>query len=294
MPDFPKITVVTPSYNQGKFIEETITSIISQEGDFTLEYIIMDGGSKDETVEIIKKYERLLEKGEYPVRCKGVKLIWKSEKDNGQAHAVNKGFKLATGEILGWVNSDDTYLPGAISKALGFFGKNKDAVMVYGEGYYVDEKGKIIERYKTEPFDFERLAEHCFVCQPSAFLRKRVLDDVGYLDEGLHFCMDLELWIRIGKSAKVGHISEYLATSRLHTDAKTVAKTKDAYVESMRTIKKYYGHVPVLVIDGYVHALLGRYLDRKRTLENLLFLMCRSILLKYKTLSLCSRKLNEQ
>lgn len=287
MPEPAKITVVTPSFNQGKFIEETIKSIISQEGDFTLEYIIMDGGSTDETVEVIKKYERLLEKGEYPVKCQGVRLIWKSEKDKGQAHAVNKGFRLATGEILGWVNSDDTYMPGAISKALEYFKKNKDALMVYGEGYYTDERGKIIERYKTEPFDYQRLAEHCFVCQPSAFLRRRALDEVGFLDENLHFCMDYEYWLRIGKNGKIGYLNEYLVTSRLHSDAKTVAKTKDAYVELIRTIKKYYGHVPVLVIDGYVHALLGRYLKRKTKSQNLFFMMCRMVLLKYKALSLC-------
>ena len=286
MPEPAKITVVTPSFNQGKFIEETIKSVISQEGDFTLEYIIMDAGSTDETVEVIKKYERLLEKGEYPVKCRGVRLIWKSEKDKGQAHAVNKGFKLATGDFLGWVNSDDTYIPGAISKALDYFKRNKDAVMVYGEGYYVDERGKIIERYKTEPFDYQRLSEHCFICQPSAFLRRSVLDEVGYLDEGLHFCMDYEYWIRIGKKGKVGHLNEYLATSRLHSDAKTVAKTKDAYVELIRTIKKYYGRVPVLVIDGYVHAVLGKYLGRKTKLENMFFIMCRAALLKYKTILL--------
>src|SRR3990172_1482609 len=148
------ITIVTPSYNQGRFIEETIKSVISQEGNFTLEYIIMDGGSTDETVEVIKKYERLLEKGEYLVKCRGVRLIWKSEKDRGQAHAVNKGFELATGEVLGWVNSDDTYIPGAVSKALEDFKKHEDVMMVYGEGWYVDERGKIIERYKTGRFSF--------------------------------------------------------------------------------------------------------------------------------------------
>lgn len=286
MPEPAKISVVTPSFNQGRFIEETIKSVISQEGDFFLEYIIMDGGSTDETVEVIKKYERLLEKGEYPVKCRGVRLIWKSEKDKGQAHAVNKGFALATGDFLGWVNSDDTYMPEAISKALEYFKKHEAVMMVYGEGYYVDERGEIIERYKTEPFDYQRLAEHCFVCQPSAFLRRRVLDEVGYLDEGLHFCMDYEYWIRIGKDSKVGYLREYLATSRLHSDAKTVAKTKDAYIELIRTIKKYYGRVPVLVIDGYVHAVLGKYLSRKTKLQDLLFMLCRMALLKYKTISL--------
>lgn len=270
MPEPTKITVVTPSFNQGKFIEETIKSVISQEGDFTLEYIIMDGGSTDETVEVIKKYERLLEKGEYPVRCRGVRLIWKSEKDKGQAHAVNKGFGLATGDFLGWVNSDDTYLPGAVSKALEYFEKNKDAVMVYGEGYYIDEHGKIIERYKTEPFNYQRLAEHCFVCQPSAFLRRRVLDEVGFLDEELHFCMDYEYWLRIGKSGKVLYVPEYIANSRLHADTKTLSKTAEAYGEAIKTTAKYFGKVSDSWLYGYAH----------HTAENMLGGSGKSVLLK--------------
>src|SRR5574340_1418719 len=116
----PVITVVTPSFNQGRFIDETIRSVISQEGDFYLEYLIMDGGSTDETVDIIKKYDRLIKEGKWPVKCRGIEYRWVSEKDNGQADAVNKGFKIARGEILGWLNSDDTYLPGALGKALKY------------------------------------------------------------------------------------------------------------------------------------------------------------------------------
>ena len=280
------ITIVTPSYNQGRFIEETIKSVISQEGNFTLEYIIMDGGSTDETVEVIKKYERLLEKGEYLVKCRGVRLIWKSEKDRGQAHAVNKGFELATGEVLGWVNSDDTYMPGAVSKALEYFKKHEDVMMVYGEGWYVDERGKIIERYKPEPFDYQRLAEHCFICQPSAFLRRRVLDEVGFLDEELHFCMDYEYWIRIGKSGKVQHVPEYFANSRLHADTKTLSKTSDAYGEAIKTTAKYFGKVSDSWLYGYAnHAALNMLGDS--SLKSVLLKSITRIIFTVKKMQVC-------
>ena len=112
------ITVVTPSYNQGKFLEETIISVIGQEGDFFLDYIIVDGGSKDSSVELIKKYEALLQRGEWPIRCRGIEYRWLSEKDNGQTDAIIKGFRMAKAEVLAWLNSDDTTFPGLCSRPL--------------------------------------------------------------------------------------------------------------------------------------------------------------------------------
>ena len=281
MSALPKITVVTPSFNQGKFIEETIKSVISQEGDFTLEYIIMDGGSTDETVEVIKKYERLLEKGEYPVKCRGVRLIWKSEKDRGQADAVNKGFKASSGEILGWLNSDDTYNPGAIKSALKYFNGHKDGVMVYGEGYHIKESGEVIDRYYTEPFDFQRLAVLCFILQPTVFLRRRVLDEVGFLNEDLHFCMDYEYWIRIAKRFKVGYMPEYVANFRVYPETKTMSRRLDIHREIIKVIHANFGYVtrgPILVFaDEY----LKRFFGRDTRLKNNLFLKLYVRLVKY-------------
>lgn len=257
------ITIITPSFNQGEFIEDTIKSIISQEGDFTLEYIIMDGGSTDETVEVIRKYERLLEKGEYPVRCRGVHLIWKSEKDRGQAHAVNKGFQLATGKVLGWVNSDDTYLPGAITKAFGYFEKNKDVLMVYGEGYFIDKSGKIIDRYYSEPFNLKRFFEICFICQPTVFLRKEVLNITGYLNEDLDYCMDYEYWLRVAQKNKIGFIGEYLANSRVYDETKSIGQRTEVIEEIILMLKKINGHVEKKWFQTYAEHRLASFFKIK-------------------------------
>lgn len=257
------VSIVTPSYNQGRFIEETIKSVISQEGDFFLEYMIMDGGSKDETVKVIKKYERLLLEKKYPVRCRGVRFRWVSEKDKGQADAVNKGFKAAAGEVLGWLNSDDTYIDGAIEKALRYFESHGDVMMAYGEGYHVDEQGRVIERYPTEPFDGKRFAETCFICQPTVFMRGRVVQDVGLLDESLEYCMDYEYWIRVSRRLKTGFIPEYLANSRLYADTKTMSKRLEAHREIVSMVKRHYGYVP----NSWVYAYTRLAVEKRLKME---------------------------
>ncbi len=126
------ISVVTPSYNQGIFIERTIRSVLDQSGDFSIEYFIADGGSTDDTIQIIKDYEFRVREGDYPVRCQGVKFGWVSEKDHGQADAVNKGIYATSGEIIAWINSDDIYYPNAFSTVATFFHNNPSALAVYG------------------------------------------------------------------------------------------------------------------------------------------------------------------
>jgi len=223
----PKISIVTPSFNQGSFLEETIQSVLNQNYP-NLEYIIIDGGSTDNSVEIIKKYENQL-------------AYWVSEKDRGQSHALNKGFKRATGEIIGWLNSDDTYLPNCFNYVVKTFNKKPDVDMVYGDFILTDIKNNPL-RVKREfnTFNFHRLIYKDFVGQPAAFFRCNILDRVGYLDETLRYSMDWEYFLRIGRQGKVIHIPGVLATYRLHPNAKTAEYGNEDYRRVRRIVFEKY------------------------------------------------------
>jgi glycosyltransferase involved in cell wall biosynthesis len=268
----PDITIVTPSYNQGAFIEETILSVLSQE-DVTIEYLVMDGGSTDGTLKILEKYAG--------------RLQYVSEKDKGQTDAINKGLQRSRGMVVAYLNSDDTYLPGAVAKAVRFLKAHPEFAMVYGEGYHVDVHGKIMERYYTEPFDFRRLAEICYICQPTVFLRREVLASVGCFNANLHYCMDYDYWIRVGKRYAVGYIPEYLAYSRIHSEGKTLSKRAVFHAEILRTIRHHYGKVPWRWVAAYAHAYLERYLARNNRAKDQAFrILVRLIfLLKYMTVN---------
>lgn len=241
VPNRPLVSIITPSYNQAKFIEETLQSVLSQDYP-NVEYSVIDGGSTDGTQEILKRH--------------GERLTWISEKDQGQADAVNKGFRNAGGEIFGWLNSDDTYCPGAIQKVVEFFGKHPDISMVYGEAYNTDAQGNIIERHPTEEFDYQRLAETCFISQPTVFLRRHVFEEVGPLDISLHYSLDYEYWMRIGKRFLIGYLPEVLATTRFHGGAKTVSKRKEAQEEVVMVVRRHYSFVPLRTIYFYSYMSL--------------------------------------
>jgi glycosyltransferase involved in cell wall biosynthesis len=239
------VSIVTPSYNQGQYIEDTIQSVLQQDYP-DLEYLVFDGGSTDHTRDILRRYEG--------------RLLWVSEKDRGQADAINKGFRAARGEILGWLNSDDTYLPGTIRRVVEYFRTHRDVGMMYGEGYHVDAAGQVIERYYTEPFNFERLAEICFICQPTVFLRAEVVNAIGPLDIGLRFCLDYDYWMRVAKQFRIGYLGEYLANSRLHIETKTLSQRVSFHQEILHTVRKHYGLVPVRWFYSYAHACLSEKL----------------------------------
>ncbi len=204
-----KFSIVTPSYNQGRFIERTLLSVAAQEGPgIEVEHVVFDAGSTDETVTVLNRHEE--------------RVRWISEKDNGQADAVNKGICNTDGEIIGWLNSDDVYYPGALERVAQFFGNRPDVDVVYGMADHIDLEGHPFEPYPTEEWNFERLKETCFICQPALFLRRCVFEKHGPLDESLHYCMDYEYWLRLGKAGvSFGYLQETLAGSRLYAENKT-------------------------------------------------------------------------
>jgi glycosyltransferase involved in cell wall biosynthesis len=236
----PLVTIVTPSYNQAAFIRETLESVRSQDYPH-IEHIVFDGYSTDNSVEIIKEFED----------C----LTWFSEKDTGQSDAINKGFRMAKGDILAWLNSDDTYLEGAITKAVEFLESHPDVMMVYGKGYTIDKDSVVTGECYTEPFDMERLKSLNYIYQPSVFIRKEVFDEIGFLDESLHFAMDIDLWIRVAKKFKVEYLEEFLSTYRLHDDCKTISQKMAVDKEEMEVFKDHFGKAPANWLYGYIYAL---------------------------------------
>ena len=206
----PLVTIVTPSFNQGRFIRQTIESVLNQDYP-NIEYIIMDNGSRDETAAIALEYAS--------------RLTFVPEQDRGQSHAINNGFRRGRGEILSWLNSDDILLPGAVSAAVRAFQEMPRVGAVYGDGFTMDLDGQFSARFPyTQKFNLYRLANISdYILQQTVFLRRAVLVEVGYLREDLHFTLDWELWIRIGKRYPLHYVPAYFGAIREHGDAKSSA-----------------------------------------------------------------------
>lgn len=236
----PFFTIVTPSFNQGRFIRRTIESVLSQ--DFrSLEYIICDGGSRDETVSILKTF--------------GDSIRWVSDPDRGQAHAVNKGLAAARGEVVGWLNSDDVYCSGALQSVHDIFIKNPEVDILYGMADHIDEYDNVTEPYYNEEWDYERLKEICFICQPAVFFRRSVIDKFGMLDENLRYCMDYEYWLRIGKDSPFYYLKQKLAGSRLYKDTKTLGSAVGVHEEILRMLRQKIGEIPDNWIFAHAHVV---------------------------------------
>jgi len=241
------ISIVTPSYNQGEFIAQTIESVLSQAGEFSIDYLIVDGGSTDASLEIIKHYERLLLDGGWRIQCRGITYRWLSERDQGQSDALAKGFRLARGEILSWLNSDDLYLPQALSRVAGAFRDAPETALWYGAAHYCDSAGKVIGRYRTEAFALDKLAYANIICQPSTFFRRDAFEAAGGVNRSLHYAMDYDLWIRIASRFDCRHLPETLSLYRLHEASKTV-RPETLYEnseEALRLTLDHFGWAPL-------------------------------------------------
>lgn len=237
-----KVSVVTPSFNQGEFIERTLRSVATQEG-VTHEHFVFDAGSSDATVGILRGFRPAVR--------------WVSEPDRGQAHAVNKGIAASDGEIIGWINSDDVYYPGALRRVVEFFSSAPDVDVLYGMADHIDRDDRAFEPYPTAAWSFEALKRSCFICQPAAFFRRRVVEAHGPLDETLHYCMDYEYWIRLAKAgARFAYLERKLAGSRLYPETKTLAARVRAHEEINEMLARSLGRVPLPWIAAYAYAVV--------------------------------------
>ncbi len=226
-----KISVITPSFNQGDFIEATILSVLNQ-SHAADEYIIMDGGSTDQTCTLLEKYRNQLQ--------------FFSEKDHGQTDALNKALKLAHYEVIGWLNSDDLYTKDALALVKAAFDADPRVDVVYGNAEFIDMTGKKIGRYPTLPVNQKNLFLDCILCQPAVFFKKNLLTRFGYLETRYHFGMDYEFWLRLfSKGVRFKYIPQVLAQQRLHQDTKTSSKRMEANKETCELIYQYAGKIPL-------------------------------------------------
>jgi glycosyltransferase involved in cell wall biosynthesis len=225
-----KISIITPSLNQGQFIEETIRSILLQ-GYPNLEYIIIDGGSNDGSIDIIKKYEPWL-------------TYWVSEPDQGQAHAINKGFKKASGEIVAWLNSDDLYVMDTLHEVARLFILFINTGIIHGDGTIIDINNELIEQNISRQISNPQKLESYFpnpIFQPSVFFKRVLLQATGYLDDHLHCTMDLDLWVRLFRATKSFYYAKAMSLFRIHQHSKTSSNPLRFSLEKLIIINRYKG-----------------------------------------------------
>ncbi|MCL4486512.1 MAG: glycosyltransferase [Chloroflexi bacterium] len=217
---------MTPCYNQGPFLEETIRSVLLQ-GYPNLEYIVIDGGSADGSVEIIRKYAAWL-------------AYWVTESDSGQSHAITKGFARSSGEILGWLNSDDVYAPGALEQSAGHLVLHPRAAAVYGQAQFIDEASRVIGRYVTGQFNVAEFFFYDCIAQPATFFRRAAFNRVGGLNESLHFCLDYDLWLRMAVGGRFDYRPTNWAYYRTHPESKSSTLQTRRWVETAQILSDLF------------------------------------------------------
>lgn len=246
-----KFSVVTPSFNQGAFIGRTLESVATQ-GIDELEHLVMDGASQDDTCRILA--------------AAGGGVTWVSEPDHGQTDALNKGLRRARGHVIGWLNSDDVYYPGALRTVLDVFEREPEVDVVYGLADHIDPADQVIGPYPVESWDAGRLDETCFICQPALFFRRCVLERFGYPAARLNYCMDYEFWLRLRDAgARFRFLDQKLAGSRMYPQNKTLGARVAVHTEINDMFRDRAGRVPDAWILNYAHAVVESRISRERS-----------------------------
>ncbi len=238
----PLVSIVTPSYNMGRFVEETMRSVLSQDYP-RIEYIVMDAQSQDETVSILQRYSD--------------RLSYESRPDRGAADAIRKGFERARGDIVAYLNADDLYLPGAVSTAVEAFERAPEVDVFYGDAQWIDEAGALIRPYPVRSFDARELARECFICQPAVFMRRSAYEAVGGIDPELQYTYDYDLWLRLARRHRFEYLPEILAQSRMHRANKTIGSRRAVLRETIGTVRAATGYAGF----GHVYAYACHLVD---------------------------------
>lgn len=227
----PMVTIAVPSFNQGRFLDQALASIFEQ--DVPVEVFVLDGGSKDQSLDVIRKWE---------ARLAG----WRSYPDGGQAAAINEGIAKGSASFVCWLNSDDWLLPGGLARLLGALNAQPKAPAVYGRAWNFVERTGQRTRVWTESFDERRLAIRCFVSQPASLIRRTAWESVGGLDSALHMAMDYDLWWRLYRqSGPLAFLDEFVAVNREHESTKTKSFRRRHYREAISIVRRHYGRVPL-------------------------------------------------
>jgi glycosyltransferase involved in cell wall biosynthesis len=238
MAETPLVSIITPSYNQAAFLEKTMRSVLEQDYP-AIEYMVVDGGSRDDSVNIIKKYS-------------GQLTWWVSEKDSGQAEAINKGLARSKGEFVAWLNSDDYLMPGAVASAVKALQANPDSSFVYGNVRVVAPDQTILNQLTYKDWQLKDLMAFHIIGQPAVFMRRSVLEKTGFLDLSYHFLLDHQLWIRLASIGALTYVPQLWASAHYHEDCKNLKQAAEFGKEALRIVE-WMPTQPVLLETFKIH-----------------------------------------